>query len=238
MHPRLYNDLTDLWTVASPPEDYAAEADAIAHLLQDHCGQRRLNLLELGCGAGGVLAHLSPPHVAVGVDLSPAMIERSRTVNPDVEHHVADMRTMRLGRTFDVVLAHDSLDYMITEADLAAAIATAAAHLDSGGLFLPAASYVTETFAEHETATDHHEAARGLALTHLSHVRRHPTGTGIELTLLLLAREDDNLRIETDRHHCGLHPMDTWLALLDAAGFDVQADIEADLGPQFVAVKR
>lgn len=234
---RLYNDLTDLWIIASPPEDYETEADAIAHLLQDHCGQKRLDLLELGCGAGGVLSHLAPPHRAVGIDLSPEMVAHSQRVNPEIDHHVADMRAVRLDWTFDAVLAHDSLDYMVTEDDLAKAFATAAAHLEPGGLFLAAASHVAETFVEHETATDRHVVGN-TELVHFAYVHCHPSGQGIELVMVLLVREDGKLNILEDRHHCGLHPMDTWLRLLDEAGFDVEADIEAELGPQFIAVKR
>jgi len=35
------------------------------------------------------------------------MLELSRTINPELEHLVGDMRTIRLGRTFDAVLIHD-----------------------------------------------------------------------------------------------------------------------------------
>ena len=40
------------------------------------------------------------------------MLELSRTLNPDCEHLEGDMRTLRLGRTFDAVLIHDAVMYM------------------------------------------------------------------------------------------------------------------------------
>ena len=47
------------------------------------------------------------------------------------------MRTLRLGRTFDAVLIHDSIMYMTTEADLAAAALTAFVHTRPRGATLP-----------------------------------------------------------------------------------------------------
>jgi trans-aconitate methyltransferase len=40
------------------------------------------------------------------VDLSPQMLEVSKRQNPDCEHVVGDMRTVRLGREFDAVFVH------------------------------------------------------------------------------------------------------------------------------------
>jgi SAM-dependent methyltransferase len=79
------------------------------------------------------------------------MLACSRRLNPERAHTVGDMRSLALGRTFDLVLAHDALDYMTTEHDLRAAFETAWQHLAPGGLacFLP--DEVAETF---EPGTD------------------------------------------------------------------------------------
>ena len=45
-------------------------------------------------------------------------MQHSRRLNPGVSHYVGDMRSVRLGETFDAVLIHDSLDYMTTEVEL------------------------------------------------------------------------------------------------------------------------
>ena len=44
-------------------------------------------------------------------DLSPQMLSLSRTLNPGCEHVLGDMRTLRLGRTFDAVFVHDAVMY-------------------------------------------------------------------------------------------------------------------------------
>ena len=92
------------------------------------------------------LSHLTADFQATAVDVSPRMLEISRTLNPDVEHHLSDMRTVRLGRTFDAVLIHDAVSYMLTEDDLRATFATAREHRRVGGLLLTTPDLVRDTF--------------------------------------------------------------------------------------------
>ena len=102
--------------------------------LRKHLGPGRHRLLELGVGGGHNLSHLTSEFDAAAVDLSPQMLELSRRLNPTVEHHLGDMRTVRLpGQVFDAVLIHDAICYMQTEDDLRAAFATARVHLRPGG---------------------------------------------------------------------------------------------------------
>ena len=61
------------------------------------------------------------------------MLAVSQAMNPECEHVQGDMRTLDLGRTFDLVLIHDAVMYMTTRDDLRAALATAARHCRFGG---------------------------------------------------------------------------------------------------------
>ena len=47
-------------------------------------------VLDLGCGTGSLLASLKPSR-GIGVDFSPAMIERARTSYPDLEFILGDI---------------------------------------------------------------------------------------------------------------------------------------------------
>ena len=107
-------------------------------------GRRRI--LDLGTGGGHHLHQLTAEFDATAVDLPEAMLSHSRRLNPGVVHHIGDMRTVRLGDTFDAVLVHDAISYMTTEADLLAVFATARAHLRPGGVLIVAPDDYTETF--------------------------------------------------------------------------------------------
>jgi len=66
-----------------------------------------LKVLEIGCGTGDTLAALRPSE-GVGVDLSPAMLERARQKHPRLRFVEADAEALDLGgETFDVVVLAD-----------------------------------------------------------------------------------------------------------------------------------
>jgi ubiquinone/menaquinone biosynthesis C-methylase UbiE len=65
-----------------------------------------MRVLELGCGQGDLLAKLSPAY-GVGVDLSPALIERARARHPNLTFVRADAHSLDLNEKFDVVVCSD-----------------------------------------------------------------------------------------------------------------------------------
>ncbi len=152
------------------------------------------------------------------------MLSHSRRLNPAVEHPVGDMRAVRLGRTFDVVIIHDAISYMLTEDDLRGTFATAAAHLDLGGMFITAPDWFAETFpglwTSHKT-----RKKEGVELICFEYEYEHdpdPVDTAMETLFLYSIRERGVLRIEMDRHVTGLFPLQTWVDLMTEAGFAVK----------------
>ena len=65
-----------------------------------------MRVLEIGCGQGDLLARLWPSF-GVGIDLSPARVERARTRHPGLIFHCGDLHEFDLGETFDYVVASD-----------------------------------------------------------------------------------------------------------------------------------
>jgi len=219
---RLYGDLSYLWPLMSPPAEYTDEAAHWRAALREKLGPGEHHILELGVGGGHLLSHLISEFNATAVDLSEGMLEHSRRLNPQVDHIQWDMRTVRLGRTFDAVIIHDAIGYMLTEDDLRAVFATAAAHLRPGGTFITAPDWFRETFpgrwAEHgiRQGTD-------TKLTYLEyHHDPDPEDSTLEALYVYVIEEKGELRIEHDRHTLGLFPLQKWLDLLGEAGFDVE----------------
>ena len=217
---RLYHDLAWLWPRFSPPEDYAADADHWRQALRQRLGPGRYSVLELGSGGGHTLSHLSADFDVTAVDLSPEMLALSQELNPDVPHHLGDMRTVRLGRTFDAVAVHDAVCYLLTEEDLRATFLTAREHLRPGGILLLTPDYLAESFS-------------GPRVLHwiCDKVEPHFTvieychdpddsDTTIESIFFFIIQGEEGLRIERDRHVTGLFPSATWLSMLNDAGFD------------------
>jgi hypothetical protein len=129
------------------------------------------------------------------------------------------MRTFRLDQSFDAVFIHDAIDYMTTEEDLAAALATGAAHLRPGGVLLVCPDFVTENF---EPRTDHggHDSPDGTrGMRYLEWDRDPDPSDSLYLTdYAFLIREGDHVEVAHDRHVSGLFPRQMWLGLMAGAG--------------------
>ncbi|MGH8103015.1 MAG: class I SAM-dependent methyltransferase [bacterium] len=221
-HNRMYGDLAHLWPLVSPPEGYGAEAAHWRAALRDKLGTGRHTILELGVGGGNNLSHLTSEFDAVAVDVSGKMLAHSRRLNPSVEHHIGDMRNIRLGRKFNAVLIHDAISYMLTEQDLRATFATAAAHLNPGGVFITAPDVFRETFHwPFVTERAHQKGNEGLALLEFGY-DPDPTDTMTQSLFVYLIRARGQLKVEYDEHTFGLFPIGTWVRLMSDAGFEVE----------------
>ena len=224
---KLYSDLANWWPLLSPPEEYADEAAFFGQILANADLPPRPSLLELGCGGGSNAFYLKKNFMEVTLtDISPQMLEVSRGLNPECEHQQADMRTMRLGREFDVVFIHDAIDYMLTLADLRLAMETAFVHCKPGGVALFVPDDVSETF---QPSTEHGgKDGQGRSLRYLEWTYDMETAdTEYTTEYVYLLREGNAAtQVEHDMHTCGLFPRAEWLHLLQDVGF--QAEIIRD----------
>ncbi|MGH2756979.1 MAG: class I SAM-dependent methyltransferase [Actinomycetota bacterium] len=219
--PRMYRDLASWFHLITSPEEYAVEAEFYRSLMIEGAEIPLRTILELGSGGGNNASHLKAHFELTLVDLSTEMLEVSKSLNPECEHIQGDMRTVRLGRQFDAVFAHDAIDYMTSELDLRAAITTAFEHCRPGGVAVFAPDHVRETF---ETSTEHggHDG-KGRSLRYLEwDWDPDPADNTYTVDFAYLLRDEKGVRVEHDRHICGLFPRAMWLSLIEDAGFVAQ----------------
>ena len=163
--PKLYGELASWFHLLSSPPDYAEEAEFARRLMVEASSIEPRTLLELGSGGGNNASHLKAHFQMTLVDLSRGMLDLSRTLNPECEHIQGDMKTVRLGRTFDAVFVHDAIMYMTTEDDLGLALQTASLHCKPGGVLLVMPDMLKETFVSLTTHGGHTtEAGDGRAM--------------------------------------------------------------------------
>lgn len=219
---KMYEELAAWWPLLSAPEDYAEEAAIYERLLIEasRCSPR--TLLELGSGGGNNASFLKRRFEATLVDRSSAMLEVSRQLNPDCEHVVGDMRTVRLERAFDCVFAHDAIVYMTTEEDLARAIETAFVHCVPGGAALFAPDHLRENFAPSTSHGGHDGPERSLRYLEWTWDPEPDDCTYTVDYTYVLRDADGSVRVEHDRHVEGLFARQQWLRLLSAAGFEAR----------------
>ncbi|NPU98093.1 MAG: class I SAM-dependent methyltransferase [Candidatus Omnitrophica bacterium] len=216
---RLYRDRADWYPLLTPVGDYAEEAAYYRRLFEIHCQRPPRTLLDLGSGGGHNAAHLKAALACTLVDLEPAMLALSRKLNPECKHIQGDMRSVRLRRVFDCVLAHDAICYMTSRTDLARAIATAFAHTAPGGVALFQPDFVSETFEPGTETGGSDGYGRGLRYLEWRWVPESKTDMYVTDMAYLLRDVNRAVEVIHDRHLMGLFPRAEWLEQIAAAGF-------------------
>jgi SAM-dependent methyltransferase len=117
--------------------DHRRWVAALDRLATEH-GLAGARVLDLACGTGRALGPLLElGYDVAGCDLSPAMLAVARERHPDVDLRVADMRELPELGPFDLVVClDDSVNYLLDERDLTAALRSVRSVLADGGLLI------------------------------------------------------------------------------------------------------
>ena len=218
----MYSDLAPWFHLLTHPSDYDDEAAFVSRVVDDIGDGDSRTLLELGSGGGNNASHLKARFECTLTDISAEMLALSKSLNPECEHIEGDMRTLRLGRTFDVVFIHDAISYLTTQDDLRAALETAAVHARPGGVVILTPDATTETF---KPSTDHggHDGDDGRSLRYLEWTHDvEPGATTYVTEYAILARGPAaETRVVHDRHVLGLFPRATWERLIGDVGLEL-----------------
>jgi SAM-dependent methyltransferase len=227
----LYRELASWWPLISPPAEYSDDATLIDAVFAS-AGQPVRTLLDLGSGGGHVAAHLKHGRSMTLVDLSGEMLEVSRRLNPDCTHLQGDMRSIRIGRTFDAVLVHDAVDYVTSEDDLRLVIDTAFAHCRPGGLAVFAPDHTAETFRAGTGSGGGGDDGSGRKASFRERMSDPDPGDDWILAEyeFTLREADGTVRVVPEAHRLGSFGRDTWLRLLGTAGFEAADRLASQAG--------
>jgi SAM-dependent methyltransferase len=236
--PRLYDELASWWPVLSPPADYEEEAADLLVRLGGDVVARGGTLLELGSGGGSLAAHLKRYFRLTLTDIAPGMLAVSRAVNPECEHLLGDMRSLRLDRRFDAVLIHDAIAYATDPTMVRDTLRTAAIHCRPGGRVALLPDYVRETF---EPGTDHggHDApdGRGVRFMDWTWDPDADDQTYVVDYAFLLRAADGSVTVEHDRHVEGLFSRAQWHQWLAEAGLPARSGLDPWGREVFIGVR-
>jgi len=138
-----YEVLATLYDVAGWGDFAGRMADRVLALAAEHGLSEIHHIADVACGTGIAAARFARSGCRVtGVDRSPQMLAQARrrvaeAGLPGIAFIQADMRHFALDQPADLVTCmYDSLNYLLAEADLAAAFRCAAAALRGGGLYI------------------------------------------------------------------------------------------------------
>ncbi len=219
---RLYAELADWWPLFTTPEDYTYETEFHTKVIKENLGDKAKTVLELGSGGGNSAFHLKKHFKMTLVDLSENMLNVSRKLNPECEHHLGNMTDFRINREFDVVYVQDAIAYMHTEEDLRKTIETAYAHCRPGGIALLIPDFIRENFKSTIVTGGHDRDKRGLRYMEWIW-DPDPADTSYLSDMVYMVKDQSGqMSCVYDRHILGLFSRDKWIELIKGVGFEVK----------------
>jgi ubiquinone/menaquinone biosynthesis C-methylase UbiE len=205
-------------------KDYAAEVDWLISVLPPSTR----SLLDVACGTGLHLEHLSSRFECTGVDVEPEMVAIATQRCPDVPIELGDMTTLDLGdRRFDaIVCLFSSIGYVRTEARLRDAVAAMARHLNPGGVL------VAEPWLTPDVWNAGHLHMLTVDEPDVKICRMSRSGREGDVSVMdfhYLVATADGIEHTTERHELGLFTWDQYRAAFEDAG--LTTTVQRDGGP-------
>jgi SAM-dependent methyltransferase len=215
-----YSNLAWTEPIVAPPDEYAEETELFIKIIKDNSKIKPKKLLHLGCGAGGNDYIFKRDFAVTGIDISKDMLKMAKKLNPEVVYYKEDMRTLKLGKYFDVVAIPDSIGYMVIANDLKRAIYTSHRHLKPGGVLLIVA-HIKEEFKENNFLYTGSKEDVEITVFENNYIA-NPSGATYEATIIYLIRQKGKLEIHSDKHIIGLFKLEEWLNLIKGFEFQVK----------------
>jgi SAM-dependent methyltransferase len=217
----IFKDLARYYDLLYAWKDYEQEAAKIRRLIARHQKSSGRDLLEVACGTGRHAARLKNDFSIVATDLNEGMLRIARRRCKGVRFRRADMTTLDLGRTFDVIVClFGSIGYVRTYANLKKTIGNFARHLKPGGVLILEPWFTKANFkAGAPRMTVHDGPDIKIARAVGSEVRG---GLSILDMHYLVAERNKPVRFYVDRHELGLFDRRKTLAYLRRAGLNAR----------------
>jgi ubiquinone/menaquinone biosynthesis C-methylase UbiE len=213
----LHNKLAKYYDRVYSFKDYLDEAVRLQNLIIKYSESGGNSLLDVACGTGLHLKHLKDDFSCTGVDVSKSMLKIARKNAKGVTFKEADMKTLRLGKQFDVIVCLlSSIGYVKTAASLEKTIRNFSKHLKKGGLALIEPSHAKSVYVSGEpriTTYDGREAK--IARVNVTRIRQ---ATAVLSMHILIAERGKDAKYFVDRHELGLFGINNTLRIMKAAG--------------------
>jgi ubiquinone/menaquinone biosynthesis C-methylase UbiE len=118
-------------------KDYEKEAKILKDIIGKSRSKKSGTLLDVGCGTGEHLKHLSLDFDCTGLDINRRMIEMAKSKVPDAEFQVANMMDFRFRSRFDVIIClFSSIGYVQSFYNLVKTLENFFRHLNDTGLVI------------------------------------------------------------------------------------------------------
>ena len=213
----LHNNLAKYYDRVYSFKDYLDEAVRLQNLIIKYLESEGNSLLDVACGTGLHLKNLKDDFSCTGVDISKSMLKIARKNAKGVTFKEADMKTLRIGKQFDVIICLlSSIGYVKTAASLEKTIRNFSKHLKKGGLALIEPSHAKSVYVNGEPRiTTYNGKDAKIARVNFTKFRQ---ATAVLNMHILIADRGKDAKYFVDRHELGIFGINNTLRIMKAAG--------------------
>jgi ubiquinone/menaquinone biosynthesis C-methylase UbiE len=198
-------------------KDYLDEAVRLQNLIMKYLESGGNSLLDVACGTGLHLKYLKDDFSCTGVDISKNMLKIARKNAKGVIFKEADMKNLRLGKQFDVILCLlSSIGYAKTAAGLEKTVQNFCKHLKKGGLALIEPSYSKSAYVSGEPRVTSYDG-KELKIARINYTNFRQATAVLNMHLLIAERGKD-AKYFLDKHELGLFGINKTLRVMKDAG--------------------
>jgi ubiquinone/menaquinone biosynthesis C-methylase UbiE len=213
----LHNKLAKYYDRIYSFRDYLDEAVRLQNLIIKYSESGGNSLLDVACGTGLHLKHLKDDFSCTGVDVSKSMLKIAKKNVKGVTFKEADMKTLRLGKQFDVILCLlGSIGYVKTPARLEKTMQNFSKHLRKGGLALIEPSHAKSAYVTGEPRITTYDG-KDAKIARVNYTNFRQTTAVLNMHILIAERGKD-VKYFIDRHELGLFGINNTLRAMKAAG--------------------
>ena len=203
-------------------KDYEGEVARIVGII-DRYSPDATSVLDVACGTGKHIELLRGRFEVEGVDLDPELLAVARARNPGTALHLADMITLELGSTFDVVMClFSSIGYVGTPENLTRALSALTRHVAPGGVLLVEPWFSPDTFRPEGHIGWLIVDEPNLKIVRADLPRREGGLSVLDFHYLVATHE--GIEHTTERHELGLFTADQHRAAIAEAGLTLRDD--------------
>jgi len=204
---KVFGDYGKYYDLIYQDKAYASECVYIERLIKKYSPHAK-TILDLGCGTGRHDFLLTEKgFLLTGVDsskemLSAAMNEKELMDHDDnkIEFHLGDVRSIRLDKTFDVVISlFDVMSYQTTNSDLLNAFETASTHLEKDGIFIFDCWYGPGVLSDPPAVRVKELENERIILTRIAEPIMQPDRNLVDVRYHLFVRDKKSQRVEEIR---------------------------------------
>ena len=207
-------------------KDYEAESQIVTSMIRERVPNAQ-TLLDVACGTGKHLEHLSKQFDCTGVDIDTEMLGIARERVPGVPLHSGDMCEFDLNTKFDaVVCLFSSIGYTKSVERMEQAIVNMASHVNSEGVLLVEPWITPEAWLVGHIDSETYETDEFI-ITRM--MVAEPVERG-RLVLEYMIGDSSGISRVTETHEMGWFTHDEYVSAFKKAGLAVDHDIQGLTG--------